>query len=104
MDKEKKSNKPPTFEEALGQVERIVESLEQGDLGLEESLAAYEQGVKRLKRCQEILAKAERRIAVLSGKDAQGNPVTRPLEPDESEKKDEDVPGDAPTESESSLF
>ena len=68
--KPESSPKPLKFEEALEQLDKIVGDLERGDLGLDESLAAYENGVKALKHCQEILARAERRIAVLSGKDA----------------------------------
>ena len=73
----------PTFEQALVEIEAIVRDLEEGRIGLEASLARYEQGVGLLRRCYELLAQAERRIELVRGVDADGNPVTTPLE-DES--------------------
>lgn len=58
----------------------MVSSLEEGQVGLSESLAQYEQGVKLLRQCHELLAQAERKIEVLTGFDAQGNPVAEPLD------------------------
>lgn len=68
------------FEDALSEVEQIVAKLEAGDLGLTESLGQYEIGVRRLKQCHAMLARAEQRVSVLAGFDADGNPVTQPLE------------------------
>ncbi|MBN2218159.1 MAG: exodeoxyribonuclease VII small subunit [Pirellulales bacterium] len=70
----------PGFEESLGQLEKTVHELEEGRLGLEESLARYEGGVKLLRRCYDLLAGAQRRVELLSGVDAEGNPITRPME------------------------
>lgn len=42
---------PLTFEEALERLETIVQQLEDGELGLDGALAAYEEGVGHLKRC-----------------------------------------------------
>ncbi len=64
-----------TFEEALADVEQTVAKLEGGRLGLEESLDEYERGVSTLKECHRLLGSAERRITLLSGFDADGNPV-----------------------------
>jgi exodeoxyribonuclease VII small subunit len=69
-----------TFEESLEELEKIVAELESGTLGLAEALARYEQGVKHLKGCQQLLERAERKIELLSGVDADGNPITRPFE------------------------
>ena len=74
---------PPSFEQALVQLEQIVRQLEDGEVGLAESLAHYEQGVKLLKQCYGLLQHAERRIELVSGVDAEGNPVTQPFD-DES--------------------
>ena len=71
---------PPTFEEALCRLDEIVHILEEGEIGLDESLARYEEGVKLLRQSYELLQRAERKIELLSGIDAEGNPVTRPLE------------------------
>jgi exodeoxyribonuclease VII small subunit len=72
----------PTFEQALAQLEEIVHELEEGQIGLNEALARYEQGVKLLRQCYELLQRAERKIELLSGLDAEGNPVTEPFRDD----------------------
>lgn len=56
---------PASFEAALLELERIVQTMESGDAPLEESLAAYERGMALLKTCQERLAAAEQKIRVL---------------------------------------
>jgi exodeoxyribonuclease VII small subunit len=70
----------PTFEEALEQLETIVHALEEGRLGLGESLSCYENGVKLLKRCHALLEQAERRIELVSSVDAEGRGVTEPVD------------------------
>lgn len=72
-----------SFEEALEKLEQIVTELEDGRLGLDESLARYEQGVSHLTQCHQLLQNAERKIALLSGVDEQGNPLTAPFDDDE---------------------
>lgn len=74
---------PPSFEQALVQLEQIVRQLEDGEIGLAESLSHYEQGVKLLKQCYGLLQRAERRIELVSGIDAEGNPIVEPFD-DES--------------------
>ena len=74
---------PSTFEEALAELEGVVADLEKGELGLAESLQRYEVGIRRIRQCQDQLQQAERRIALLSGVDADGKPVTQPFD-DES--------------------
>jgi exodeoxyribonuclease VII small subunit len=74
-----------SFEQALAGLERVVADLEGGDLPLAESLAAYEAGVVRLRACHAELEHAERRIELLSGIDAQGNPITRPFDESDAE-------------------
>lgn len=71
---------PPSFEDSLERLEAIVQQLEQGKLGLSESLGCYEEGVKHLKRCYRALESTERKIELLSGFDADGNPVTESFE------------------------
>lgn len=58
-DREKK------FEEHLEALEKSVSSLEGGELGLEESLSTYEEGVAALKKCHEILDRAEKKVQIL---------------------------------------
>lgn len=78
-----------SFEDSLSELETIVSQLEAGELGLGESLEQYEQGVSHLKTCQQLLEKAERKIELLSGVDADGNPVTRPFDESETETLDQ---------------
>ena len=73
-------NPPPTFEESLIELERIVGDLETGELGLGDALAAYEQGIGHLKLCHKLLEQAERRIELLSGVDADGNAIAEPFD------------------------
>ena len=70
----------PNFEEALAELEAIVHALEEGKLGLADSLGQYERGVKLMRQCYVLLEGAQRRIELLSGLDAQGNPITQPLD------------------------
>ena len=56
----------PTFEASVAQLEQIVAAIESGQIGLEESLAKYEQGMELVKRCRAILDNAEKRIEQLT--------------------------------------
>jgi len=76
---QKESSDRPDFEQALKRLEEIVHLLEEGEIGLNEALARYEEGVKLLRQSYDLLQDAERRIELLSGVDAQGNPITKPL-------------------------
>lgn len=60
-----------TFEQAIGALTNIVENIEAGEIGLEQSLAQYEQGMAMIKHCRKILTQAEKRIEKLSQKDSQ---------------------------------
>ncbi len=76
MSKAKKTEKEPTFEEELAQLEAIVESLEGGDVPLAELVERYEAGMRHLKNCQEKLASAELRIEQLRNVSPSGEPET----------------------------
>ena len=65
----KKEEKPMSFEEAMGQLEKIVEQIAGGKIGLEETMDRYEQGMELVKKCRSILERAEQRIQVLSESD-----------------------------------
>lgn len=54
------------FDKVLERLRGVVEKLEAGSLGLEESLAAFEEGVRLSRRGAEILDAAERRVEVLT--------------------------------------
>ena len=57
---------PPTFEQALTELESIVDSLEKGDMSLEESLTAFERGIGLTRTCQQALDAAEQRVRILT--------------------------------------
>ena len=61
-----KEEKTRTFEESVAELEKIVAAIESGQIGLEESLARYEQGMELVKRCRGILDRAEKRIEQLT--------------------------------------
>jgi exodeoxyribonuclease VII small subunit len=71
---------PVSFESSLAELEAVVHDLEEGRLGLGEALARYEQGVKHLKLCYDLLQQAERKIELLTGVKADGTPITEPFE------------------------
>lgn len=54
------------FERSLDALENLVEKMEQGDLSLDQSLAAYEEGVGLYRRCQTALEEAEMRVRLLT--------------------------------------
>src|SRR5580698_10631434 len=70
----------PNFEDALDRIERIVADLERGEPALSAALAKYEDGVKLLRICYDLLDRAERSVALLTGVDEQGHPVTTPFD------------------------
>ena len=53
------------FEEALEELERLVSSMEQGELSLEDSMKAFEKGIKLTRECQTALQKAEQKVQIL---------------------------------------
>jgi exodeoxyribonuclease VII small subunit len=58
---------PEDFETALAQLEALVERMERGDLGLDESIAAYERGAALARVCRERQDAAEHQVSVLQG-------------------------------------
>lgn len=63
---QKTEGKTPTFEEALARLEKIVNMLESGEAGLDESLAVFEEGVSLVKLCNRKLAAAEQKVRVVT--------------------------------------
>ena len=62
------SKKKINFEESLAELESIVDSLEAGELSLEESLKSFEKGIKLTRNCQTALTEAEQKVKVLTEK------------------------------------
>ena len=70
-----------SFEEAIAELERIVERLERGQVPLAESIAIYERGAALKARCEKLLKEAEMRIEKIV-LDERGEPLgTEPLDP-----------------------
>jgi len=76
------NKKAPGFEDHLEALQQVVDELETGELSLDESLARYKEGVKRLKRCHDLLRKAEDQVKVLL-ENADGEIVEEPFESEE---------------------
>lgn len=70
----------PSFELAIARLGEIVDSLETGDLPLEESLALFEEGVQLVQASGIQLATAEKRVEKLLAYDQSGEPVVEELE------------------------
>lgn len=63
-----KPAKPPAnFEDALAELEGIVQAMESEPLSLETALERYQRGVALLKTCQDTLVRAEERVRILDG-------------------------------------
>lgn len=61
------------FEKALAELEKLVETMEKGDLTLEESLQHFERGVSLTRACQRALAEAEQKVRILTGDSEAGD-------------------------------
>lgn len=76
-----KDKKAVDFEQQLASLEGLVNSLESGELSLEESLKSFEQGIKVARECQAALKSAEQKVEVLM---RQGDElVSQPFEDNE---------------------
>ena len=62
-----KEQQSVNFENSLRSLEKLVNQLEQGDLSLEESLKAFETGIKLTRECNGKLDEAEQKISLLTG-------------------------------------
>ncbi len=69
-----------SFEQAMAELEQVLNHLERGDVALEESIRLYERGAALKARCDAKLKEAEEKVAVITA-DAEGNPTgTKPME------------------------
>ncbi|QBF29744.1 exodeoxyribonuclease VII small subunit [Thalassococcus sp. S3] len=69
-----------SFEEAMRELEGVVDQLERGDVALDASIALYERGAALKKRCEEELKRAEEKVAAIT-LDAEGQPTgTKPVD------------------------
>ena len=72
--------KRESFETALERLQGVVKKLESGELGLEDSLKQFEEGVRLSKLCQEQLTAAEQKVELLLKAGAEGA-ETQPFNP-----------------------
>jgi len=66
----------PDFETSLKELESLVETMEKGDLSLEDSLSLFERGVQLSRACQQALKAAEQKVEILMKKTGQDEIVS----------------------------
>ena len=64
--KKKPSPKSPSFEEALSELEEMVETMETGQLQLEKLIANYERGAELINHCEDVLSNARKRLELIT--------------------------------------
>ena len=69
---------PKDFERSMQELEALVDQLEQGDLTLEQSLAAFERGINLTRTCQHALDTAEQRVRILTERSETTEPEQYP--------------------------
>ena len=69
-----KKAKSVDFEQALGELETVVERLEHGELPLDEALKQFERGIELARGCQDALKQAEQRVEILLQKNPDAEP------------------------------
>jgi exodeoxyribonuclease VII small subunit len=71
----------PDFEHSLAELQTLVERLESGELSLEDSLTAFEQGIGLTRECQAALAQAEQKVQILLERDDELQPAPFDADP-----------------------
>jgi exodeoxyribonuclease VII small subunit len=61
----------PDFEQALAELETLVERLERGDLPLDEALRTFERGIELTRHCQSSLKAAQQKVQILLSRSGQ---------------------------------
>lgn len=69
-----KKDSPPDLEQALTELEKLIEHMEESDISLEESLKCFERGVQLTRSCQEALKAAEQKVQILLKEDEEADP------------------------------
>jgi exodeoxyribonuclease VII small subunit len=87
----KKELEKKKFEEALEDLEKVVERLESGELSLEDSLAAFEEGIGLVKFCNQKLTEVEKKIELLV-KDKDGKLQLRAMDEEADEEPEDEEP------------
>ncbi len=74
----------PRFRTVLTELQTLVERLESGELSLEESLGAFEQGIRLTRECQTSLSQAEQKVQILLERDGELSEAPFDAEGDEA--------------------
>lgn len=61
----KKPDKLPELEASLAEITQLIDTMERGELSLEQSLAQFERGITLIKHCQKTLTTAEQKVSIL---------------------------------------
>jgi exodeoxyribonuclease VII small subunit len=94
MAKQKKAEQEKvSFEQALEQLEEIVEQIESGEVSLEQSIEKYARGIQLIKQCRGILDEAERKIQLLAETEGGGLEPAGELEEPSASADDDRVEG-----------
>ena len=76
------------FEKSMSRLEEIVQSLEKGDLSLEDSLKIFEEGIKLSQVCMSTLDDAEKKVEIL--KKEKGKTILKPFLPEDVGNENQD--------------
>jgi len=85
-----RTSKTPDFEQALDELEKLVERLEHGDLPLEEALKTFERGVALTRQCQSALKSAQQKVEILLRRSGQAE--IEPFSEDTAEEETQRPP------------
>jgi len=64
MDEVKVGTQEPNYEQAVSELEKLIQEMESGKMPLEENLASYKRGVELIKLCQKLLDQVEQQVKV----------------------------------------
>ena len=73
-----------TFEQAVAELEQIIEQIEEGEIGLEQSLAEKRRGDALIRRCREVLDHAEQELKEVSAEEVTADNAEQPQDDHES--------------------
>ena len=79
------------FEQSLAELETLVRKMESGEMSLEASLAAFEQGIRLTRDCQKALTEAEQKVQKLVAQN--GVLITEPFDPEDDDGSADSLSG-----------
>ncbi|MFK7911643.1 MAG: exodeoxyribonuclease VII small subunit [Akkermansiaceae bacterium] len=98
----KKIEKLPSFEQALEELEEMVDTMESGELALEELITSYERGAKLVSHCESVLDDARKRLELITINPKSPNDGAKESTP--SASSDDDAPSPTSNDDEIRLF